>query len=128
MCTGHISTCTVQYHENIQMISHIIELLGFTSDTSHSDSLTRKRLQHNHLASHLISAGWKLATLLPPPTFPETPPVTAIALSPLTQNNLQPDPDPHLPAQHPYNIPDFSRHIHILLLSSSGVVYKVQTH
>ena len=40
---------------------HIIEL-GFTSDASHTDSLSCKCSQHNHLVSHLISSGWKLAT------------------------------------------------------------------
>ena len=110
---------------------HIIEL-GFTSDTSHTDSLTRKRLQHNHLASPLLSAGWTLATSIHPPLSNNTPLLhelspytdTTIATSPIIHDIVQPDQDPPLPAQHPHNIPDLSRHIHIILLSSSGVVYK----
>jgi len=29
-----------------------------------------------------------------------------------------------LPPQLPHNIPDFSHHVHIFLLSTSGVIYK----
>ena len=89
---------------------HIIEL-GYTSDATYDRALSRKLTQHNRLASHLLSAGWTLASSPNPP-----------ALS-LAHADDPPTLDP-LPPQLPHNIPDLSRHVHIFLLSTSGVIYK----
>jgi len=89
---------------------HIIEL-GYTSDATYDHALSRKLTQHNRLASHLLSAGWSLASSPNPPALPD-----AHADDP-------PTPDP-LPPQLPHNIPDFSHHVHIFLLSTSGVIYR----
>ena len=85
---------------------------------SYDDSLARTQTQHNRHASHLLAAGWHLATSLPPPPSPQTfPPPTP---SGSTTNDLN-DCQPH---QLPENIPDLSHHVHIILLSSSGVIFQ----
>ena len=101
---------------------HIIEV-GYTSDTSYADSLSRKQSQHNHLASHLLSAGWTLASSVPPPHVPisSQPPHVPHTTHALDQPSPPTDP---LPPQQPNNIPDLSHHIHIILLSSSGVIFQ----
>ena len=48
---------------------HIVEL-GYTSDRSHSSSVTRKRSQHNLLVHLLLHAGWSLPSCPPPASSP----------------------------------------------------------
>ena len=103
---------TMLQHLKQHVKIHIIEL-GYTSDASHTDSLSRKKTQHTHLASHLLSYGWTLAPSAPSPHTP----------LPMDPNPLDLSQDalpPHLPA----TIPDYSSHVHIILISSSGVIFK----
>ena len=95
---------------------HLVEL-GYTSDISLCDSLTRKRAQHNLLVHYLTSAGWKLAT---------SPPSPQPTLMPTRLDHLH---DAHLhvvalPPQLPAPLPDLSHFVHIILISTSGVIYK----
>lgn len=105
---------------------HIVEL-GYTSEASYSHSLTRKRAQHNRLAHYLLSAGWKLASSPPHPHAPHD------GNLPHANNGNMPHAngtsnhdalDPPLPPQQPDNVPDHSRNIHIILLGTSGIIYK----
>ena len=98
-------------------IIHLVEL-GYTSDASYAESLARKRVQHNRLAHCLLSAGWKLA-LSPSPPDPSHAP-HAIGDDPADD---APPAEP-LPVQLPDNIPDLSRYVHIILLGTSGIIYK----
>ena len=132
------------------MVVHIIEV-GYTSDASHRDSLQRKRVQHNCLISHLLDAGWRIHTVTTtaPTSISATPttiashdqrapavlpPSLAVPQTPAaaTLHGHTADSPPGLPAQdHPAPClwcgtvhPDYSHHVHIVLLSTSGIIYK----
>ena len=94
---------------------HIIEV-GYTSDASFHDSLSRKRAQHNLLVHYLQFAGWTVSSsspFPPHPVLPDNPFVTPLA-----------DDDVPLPPQLPAALPDLSSHVHIFLISFTGVLYK----
>ena len=123
---------------------HIIEV-GYTSDASHRDSLQRKRVQHNCLINHLLDAGWRIhtTTATAPPTnvsqdqrSPDIlSPSLAVPQTPAADTTLPErtaDPSPDIPVQeHPTPClwcgtvhPDYSHHVHIVLLSTTGIIYK----
>jgi len=69
-----------------------------------------------------VSAGGVLHVSLPPSLYRLVISDPAPAL-PVAHADDPPTPDP-LPPQLPHNLPDFSHHIHILLLRTTGVIYK----
>ena len=73
------------------------------------------------VAHFLLTAGWTLPSNCPlPPSHPSNPP---------SPSHLPPDDqssplDSPLPPQLPENLPDLSSRIHILLISTTGVLYQ----
>ena len=94
---------------NVRIFSNMLNFRGDGSTSGEMDS--SKRSQHNHLVSHLISSGWTLATSISSPHIPRHMDPLDLALD-------------ALPLQLPANVPDLSRYVHIILLSSSGVIFK----
>ena len=109
---------------------HIVEL-GYTSDRSHSSSSTRKRQQHNLLVHYLLAAGWSLPTCPPPASLPVLPHPHAHAAtpSPPPPSHLPPVTSPPclhspLPPQLTQDLPDLSHHVHVILISTTGVLFQ----
>ena len=117
--------CDTLAHLHSTCVIHLIEV-GFTSDASHADSLYRKRSQHTFLVRLLLSAGWKVYSSLPafaPPPPPLVQPRTG------TQPFMIPliGPASTMPpatVSLANDTQDLSHHVHIILISFTGVIYK----
>ena len=117
--------CDTLAHLHSTCVIHLIEV-GFTSDASQADSLYRKRSQHTFLVRLLLAAGWKVYSSLPafaPPPPPLVQPRTG------TQPFMIPliGPASTMPpatVSLANDTQDLSHHVHIILISFTGVIYK----
>jgi hypothetical protein len=109
---------TELYNLQQQCIVHVVEL-GYTSDFDYCH--TNKARQHTDLVELLLRAGWNLSTAIhddvpqqPPPPPPST--------------NVDPPVDLHDDLPAPRHITPPPTHVHILILGSSGILYRNIKH